>query len=698
MPDTNDRTATPASLADALFTPRGVALIGASGDPTKNSGRPQRFLKAHGFTGEVYPINPGRDEVQGVKAYKSVADVPGPVDHAFVMVPAKFVEDAIRDCGAKGVRVATIYSDGFAETGDDGRKMQERLVAKAREVGVRLIGPNSMGVIHPASSLTLSVNAVLEMEGIKPGGLSLISQSGTILGTLLSRGAARGIGFARMIGVGNESDLAVGELVDLLVDDPATKSILLFLEAVRDADKLAAAARRAYDAGKPVITYKLGRSEAGRELALSHSGAIAGPAKAADAFFQAHAIARVEMLEGLLEAPPLFMGHPPPKGKRVAVVTTTGGGAASVADRLGALGATLAPAPEAVRTALREHGLEIGRGPLVDLTMAGTREGVYGAALEHLLADDGIDAVVTVVGSSGQFKPELAVAPIVEKAAGSDKPVAAFIAPQADKSLALLQEAGIANFRTPEACADAVMAFLNRQAPRPVPAVDDHAKEKAEGILSRAPAANLNEREASLVFEALGLPIAPAQVIKEAGEPVAVPFPVAVKVLARDIQHKTERGLVRLGIDSPEELWQAAEELLALAPEAEGILVQSMAQGVMGELIAGYRLDAEAGPIVLVGPGGILAEVYDDAAVRTAPIDAAEAMEMIEEVKGLAPIRGFRGKPPGDLKALAEALAALSTLAVLDASVLEAEINPLMVREDGAGVVAVDALLRLKSS
>ena len=189
----NDRSS---SLVQALFTPRGVALIGASGDPTKNSGRPQRFLKSHGFTGAVYPINPGRDEVQGVPAFKSVADVPGPVDHAFVMVPAQHVEDAIRQCGEKGVPVATIYSDGFAETGEDGRKMQERLVATARKAGVRLIGPNSMGVIHPASSLTLSVNAVLEMEGIKPGGLSLISQSGTILGTLLSRGAARGIGFA----------------------------------------------------------------------------------------------------------------------------------------------------------------------------------------------------------------------------------------------------------------------------------------------------------------------------------------------------------------------------------------------------------------------------------------------------------------------------------------------------------------------
>ena len=684
-----------ATLAKALFEPRAVALIGASADPTKNSGRPQRFLKAHGYTGAVHPINPGRDEVQGAKAYKSVKDVPGPVDHAFLMVPAKLVEAAIRDCGAKGVPVATIYSDGFAETGDAGRKLQQQLVAAARDSGVRIIGPNSMGVIHPASSLTLSVNAVLEMEGIKAGGLSLVSQSGTILGTLLSRGAARGIGFARMIGVGNECDLGVGELVDLLVDDPATQAILLFLEAVRDHDRFARAARRAFDAGKPVLTYKLGRSAAGRELALSHSGAIAGPAKAADAFFKAHAIARVEMLEALLEAPPLFLGHPPAKGKRVAVITTTGGGAASVADRLGLLGAELAPAPEAVRAAMRGHGLELGRGPLVDLTMAGTREGVYGAALEGLLAAEDVDAVVCVVGSSGQFKPELAVAPIVEKTKDAKKPVAAFIAPQADRSLALLQAAGIANFRTPEACADAVMAFLERRAPTPLPPAPDVSKAKA--IAAQAPDEVLNEREASLVFEALGASIAPAQVVTSPDDAVTVSFPLAAKLLDRRIQHKTDRGLVRLGLKTPEDLKAAIADLLAAEPAAEGVLVQSMAEGILGEAIVGYRLDAESGPIVLVGPGGILAEVYDDAAVRVAPVTEAEALEMIRSVKGLTPLRGYRGKPAGDVGALAKIVAALSNLAAMP-EVVEAEINPVMVRGEGRGAVAVDALLRLKRS
>ncbi|MEK9671394.1 MAG: acetate--CoA ligase family protein [Rhodospirillaceae bacterium] len=685
-----DRT----TLAKALFEPRGVALIGASGDPGKNSGRPQRFLNAHGYLGEVYPINPARDQVQGAKAFKSVSDVPSPVDHAFVMVPAPAVIDAIIDCGKKGVPVATIYSDGFAETGDGGRALQARLVETAREWGVRLIGPNSMGVIHPASRLTLSVNAVLEMAGIEPGGLSLISQSGTILGTLLSRGAARGIGFARMISVGNECDLSVGELIDLLAEDNKTQAILLFVEAVRDSGQWAATARRAHAAGKPVLAYKLGRSDAGRELALSHSGAIAGPAKAADAFFQAHGIARVDMLEGLLEAPPLFLNHAPPRGKRVAVVTTTGGGAASVADRLGALGATLVPAPDRVRDALRSHGLEIGRGPIVDLTMAGTREGVYGAALENLLIDDGIDAVVAVVGSSGQFKPELAVAPIVEKATVAEKPVAAFIAPQADRSLALLQQAGIANFRTPEACADAVMAFLNWRGPRAETKAADVSA--ADAALKKCEHAVLNEREASLVFEALGVPIARAQVVKGPGEPVDLAYPVAAKILGRAIQHKTERGLVRLGIDTPDALWGEVESLLTAAPEAEGVLVQEMAGGaIIGEVIAGYRHDTEAGPIVLVGPGGIMAEVYDDAAVRVAPVTEDEALEMIYEVKGLTPLRGFRGKPAGDLAALARAVAALSRLALVQPKVLEAEINPLMVRGEGEGVVAVDALMRL---
>src|SRR5436190_7025326 len=245
-------------LAQALFAPRAVALIGASGAASKNAARRQRYLKKHGYAGRVVPVNATRDEVLGERAYRNVADAPIDIDHAFIMVAE--VEQALEDCGRKGVPVASIYSNGFADAGIEGIRRQAKLVERARALGIRLLGPNSMGVVDLPGRVALTVNAVLEMDALPAGGTSLISQSGTMLGTLLSRGAARGLGYAKLVSIGNEADLGVGELVELLVADDATRVIALFLETVRDAARLAAAARAAHAAGKPLVAYKLGRS------------------------------------------------------------------------------------------------------------------------------------------------------------------------------------------------------------------------------------------------------------------------------------------------------------------------------------------------------------------------------------------------------------------------------------------------------
>src|SRR6185503_18279038 len=238
-----------ARLARALFAPRAVALVGASGDAAKNTARPQRYLRKHGYTGRIFPVNPSRREILSEPCFSTVREIPEPVDHALIMV--QDVETALEDCAKRGVPVASIYSDGFADAGPKGAERQARLVARARELGVRLLGPNSMGVIDIPGRIALTVNAVVEMDALPAGAASLVSQSGTMLGTLLSRGAARGLGFAKLVSVGNEADLGVGELVDLLVDDADTRVILLFLETVRDAARLTAAARRAHAAAKP---------------------------------------------------------------------------------------------------------------------------------------------------------------------------------------------------------------------------------------------------------------------------------------------------------------------------------------------------------------------------------------------------------------------------------------------------------------
>src|SRR4051812_39271015 len=251
-------------LAQALFAPRAVALIGASGDASKNTARPQRYLRKHGYTGRIVPINAMRGEVLGERAYRSVADAPFDIDHAFIMV--EDVEAALADCGRKGVPVASIYSNGFADAGPLGAERQRKLLETARALGVRLLGPNSMGVVSISDGLALTVNAILEMQSLPAGVTSIVSQSGTMLGTMLSRGAARGLGFAKLVSVGNEADLGVGELVELLVEDDETRVILLFLETIRNAQTLARAARKAHAAGKPVVAYKLGRSALGEAL------------------------------------------------------------------------------------------------------------------------------------------------------------------------------------------------------------------------------------------------------------------------------------------------------------------------------------------------------------------------------------------------------------------------------------------------
>jgi acyl-CoA synthetase (NDP forming) len=685
-------------LARALLAPQCVALVGASADPEKNTARPQRYLRKHGYGGRIVPINNAAQECLGEKAYPSLDDAPDGIEHALVMVPGRFVLDVIEQCVRRRIPVASIYSDGFAETGEEGRKLQERLVEVARAGGVRLTGPNCMGTVNTHMPCALSINAVLDIERLIPGRIGLVSQSGSVMGALLSRGQARGIGFSKLVSVGNECDLSVGEIVDLLVDDADTELILLFLETIRKPELLARAAQRAHAAGKPVVAYKLGRSEVARELAASHTGAMTGSDDSANAFFRRHGIVRVDTLEAMIEAPQLLRGARPPKGRRIAVLTTTGGGAAMVVDNLGRLGLDVVAPTDAIVERLAAQNIRIRKAALTDLTMAGTRKEIYSAVLGELLDSDHCDAVLAVVGSSSQFHPQHAVEPIVA-AMPTPKPLAAFLVPDAPQSLELLRAAGVAAFRTPEACADALSAFFHWQAP-PSTTQPGASCAQAGRLLLEAGGNSLNEHAACRVFEALGVPIARTTVISGPGDPVPLRFPVVAKILSPDILHKTEAGGVALDIASPQALDAAAERILERVrrerPQArvDGILVQEMKRG-RAEAILGYRRDPQVGPVVVLGVGGTLAEIYRDYCVRIAPVTPEEARDMIEAVRGLAPIRGYRGQPRGDLAALAQAVAAFSRLAQLDVAVAEAEINPLIVGAEGAGVAAVDGLIVL---
>lgn len=686
------------ALAQALFEPKVVALIGASGDAKKNTSRPQRFLRKHGYAGKIIPVNPGRDEIFGEKAYPDLISVPDEIEHAFIMVPRDAVAAAIAQCVKKKVLVATIYSDGFAETGEEGRRMQQEVLEIARAGGVRVVGPNCIGIISIQPSFALSVNAILEMDHIKPGRFAMVSQSGSMLGGLMSRGLSRGAGFSKLISVGNEADVAVGELVDMLVDDPHTGAILLFLETMRDADRLAHAARRAYAANKPVVVYKLGRSDLGQDLAASHTGALAGADEVADAYFRAHGMLRVDMLETLFELPALIKGQKPASRHRVAVMTTTGGGAATVVDRLGTFGVDVVPPSDQVVGNLARKKITIPRTRLTDLTLAGAKKEIYSAVLAELLASDHADLVLAVVGSSAALHPQIAIEPIAE-ANCRGKPMAAFLAPHAETSLGLLTTAGVAGFRTPESCADAIRAWRDWTPPVEMPGADAQKIAAALALLKNMPGNTINEFDACKVFAALGIAHADTTVINTPAQTAGVPFPVVAKILSPDILHKTNAGGVVLNIGNAAALQEAASQILmrikAKHPTAKinGILVQRMEKG-LAEAILGFRRDPQVGPVVVLGAGGVLAEIYKDVAIRIAPVDLATARAMIAEVRGLAVIRGYRGLPRGDCEALAAAVVAMSQLAALDGrAVNEAEINPLIVKSEGAGVIAVDGLI-----
>jgi acyl-CoA synthetase (NDP forming) len=688
-----------ATLAQALLEPRAVALVGASGDARKNTARPLRFMRKHGYQGRIYPINATRTEIMGERAYPTLLDLPEPVDHIFMMIPGEQIIPMLDQCAAAGARVVTMYSDGFAEAGPEGQLRQQALVARARELGLRLLGPNSIGSANLHSGGIISVNAAFEADDLVPGDISIVSQSGSMMGSLLSRAAARGFGFAKSVSVGNESDISVGEVVDALVDDDQTRVILLFMETLREAPVLAAALERARAKGKPVVAYKLGRSEQGDALAQSHTGAMAGNDAAVDAFFRAHGVMRVHMLETLFEIVPLATHYWGVKARdkaapRVAVLTTTGGGAATVVDNLGLRGLVAAAPPPAFVEHMAGRGLRIRETPVIDLTLA-VSSAQYKDLLEQLLHEDWCDAVLSVIGSSAQFHPDFAVNPVVQADKSPGKPVVAFLSPEAAQSLSLLRQHGIAAFRTPETCADALAVLFQDYPPAPM----------REGVQPPAWPADvprtgaLTEFEACRVFEALGVPLAQSAMLDAGKLQHGITYPVVAKVSSRDIAHKTDAGGVRVGIRNDAELRSAVDGMLAdvarHAPQArvEGVLVQRM-ENKLVELILGYRDDPLVGPTVLLGAGGIAAELNPDFSMRLAPVSVDEARKMIDEVRVTRLLRGYRGLPQGDCEALARAVAAFSQLALAQGlKVAEAEINPLFVRADG--VVAVDGLIHL---
>jgi acyl-CoA synthetase (NDP forming) len=705
-------------LAQYLFSPRSVAIIGQSDDPGKAAGRPLKFLRQMGYAGRVYAINPRRETVLGERAWPRISALPDIPDHAYIVLATDAAVEAVEECAEFGVKVATVLADGFAEAGPEGLAREARLRALCARTGIRVVGPSSLGVVDLRTRSMLTANAALDERDLPVGRTFVASHSGSMIGALLSRGNARGARFAALVSVGNEIDLSLGEICEATLGDADIDGYMLFLETLRHAGALRRFAVKAAQAGKPVIAYKLGRSAAARELAVSHTGALAGEDDIADVFLKACGIARVDTLEGLIEGALLLSRVPAAhaRGSRanVGVVTTTAGGATMVVDPLARRGINIETPSVATLAKVAAAGIEVKPARIIDLTIAGARYESMKAALDILLAAPEFDLVLAAIGSSARHYPQATVRPLIE-CAGKGSPLAVFLAPEAPEALAALSQAGVPNFHTPEACADAVAAALARRSPVPITINARRgeacgAPQKALGALWEPRLARssetirvLDELASGALIDRLGIARAPAVALgADIREAPRLPFayPVAVKVLSAEIAHKTDVGGVVLNVADDAALVAAIAEMRANlgrrvpALTLHGVLVQPMLSGVAGVLI-GYRVDRDAGPLIMVAAGGVLAEIERDRSLRLAPIEMAAAHEMVADLRCLPLLCGYRGRPKGDLGALARALVALSQLAH-DDPILEAEINPLLVLPEGKGVVALDALVRLK--
>ncbi len=683
------------ALRQALLAPKSIAIVGQSNDASKTAGRPLKYLRQAGFAGHIYPVNARRDEVLGERAWPALGALPEVPDHVYIVTPTDAAIDAVEECGRLGVAVVTVLANGFSEAGEAGAARETRLRDIVARTGIRIVGPSSLGVVDLRSKLFLTANAALAETDIPAGRIFVASHSGSMIGAIASRGKARGIGFAGLVSVGNEVDLSVGEISAAVLDDPDIDGFVLFLETMRKAEHLYAFAQQAAARGKAVVAYKLGRSEVARELAVSHTGALAGEDDVADVFLKSCGIARVETLDGLIEGFPLIARIPiaradarPPA---VGVVTTTAGGATMVVDPLASRGVRIeAPSSATLARLRQETGIEVAAAHMVDLTVAGTRYEAMKAALDVLLSAPEFDLVLAVVGSSARFHPDLAVQPIVDSAQAT-KPLTAFMVPDAPEALARLAAAGVPSFRTPEACADAIAAAFGRRVPKPT--ARTFAKLGVHGRL-------LDEVESGSYLDRLGIARVPSVIVDaDVTEAPALPFkyPVAVKLLSANVAHKSDVGGVVLNVRDARELLAAIQMIKQATKEkflkAERVLVQPMIAGV-GEALLGYRVDWDVGPLVMLAAGGVMTEVYRDRSLRLAPVDRMEAWDMIAEVAMIASLSSYRGRPAGDLDALADAIVALSRLAD-DPAVKEAEINPLIINHGREGVVAVDALVKL---
>ena len=693
-----------------LFTPESVVLFGASDRPDSVGGVVFKNLLTSGFEGRIYGINPRREEVQGQTVYASLDDIDGTIDLAVVATPASGIPAIVEACGERGIRMMLILSAGFRETGAEGRKLEDRVTQLVRRYGIRLMGPNCLGIIRPDRGL----NITFGNNNAKPGSLAFVSQSGAICTAILDWAEKNEIGFSAVVSSGIAADLGFGDYLDYLVSDPATRAILLYIEGINDARRFMSALRAAARI-KPVIALKVGRHAAGAEASMSHTGALVGSDETFSAALSRSGVLRVETVGQLFAAAKALSSlHYRGPSERLVIVTNGGGPGVMAADRATDQGIELSSLSDETMAALNEVLPTVwSHGNPVDVIGDAPPER-YEQAIDICLADPGVDGVIVILTPQAMTAPTEVAKAVVRSAENSKKPIMTswMGGAQVEGGREVFREARVPDFGTLENAVDAFsyLARYNRnqrlllQTParmtRGQQAPDtDGARLIIEAVLNESRDI-LTEPESLAVLTAFGIPTVRNTIARTANEALvaaeSIGYPIAMKVLSSDISHKSDAGGVRLNIASAQEVRGAYKQLLDQVslkmPDAniEGVTIEKMYRSSNGrELMVGIIRDPVFGPVISFGSGGTAVEVMGDSAISLPPLNNRLAKDLIKRTKVSRLLGQFRNMPAVDMDKLIDVLLAVSSMACELPWIKEMDINPMIVDENG--VVAVDA-------
>lgn len=705
---------------EAMLRPRSVAVAWASADVTKLSGLALKYLLDFGFDGEIFPINAKYDDIQGLKCYASIKDVPQDIDCALLVMRAGDTPSVLRECVEKGVKAAVVPVIGFREVGGKGKEVEDEIAQMCRTSGLKICGPNTNGLLNLVDGVALGYSPA--MERVTKGRLGFVTQSGALISGLAPRFADNGIGLSHFIAAGNQVNVDLYDYVKYLIDDPNVDVIAMYIEGIADADKFLDVAEAALDVRKPLVAMKIGRTELAAKTALSHTASLVGSDKVFDSICKQKGIIRVDDFDELVSVCGAFLNCKLPSGNRVGVLSTSGAATGIIADA--AVGTALR-FPQLSETTRQEASKILpgwpGSGELVNLwDIAAALPGRMGDLSEPTVKlfaqDENLDSILVIFSGVEKASAIAVSSAVVNASKVVDKP---FILLHVRGSLRDFEEEifGGSNIPVTYSASDAVKAIgalikysesLKRRKGREElgPEISVNVEE-IKGRLSSA-GKTLTEHESKKLLSLYGIPVTREAIAQSPEEAVQIAnqigYPVALKIVSPQITHKTDAGAIKLNVSSEAELVTAYHEVIANArkydPRAEidGVLVQEMLKGAK-EVIIGVSRDPQFGPSIVFGLGGVAVEVLEDICLRVTPITTTDAQEMIREVKAYRMLEAFRGRPESDTVGIVETLLRVSKLAKdLEEVVVNIDINPLMVFDKGEGVKVADALVVLADS